>query len=177
MALSELRALPSGEPLMRGPVSAGAGMEIKALLPTGHVVLGLCGTGRRAILRALSAPLVQELAVGGADAFLDELEAREDQIPTQVTGGVAFPHARSQSVGRLALVVGVAAAPGLVFSATDQEPCRLFFLIAVPPAAPTAHLPLLRYLSAFARQGALVSRLLEARTASQVVRLLAAFRP
>lgn len=152
-------------------------MEIRLLLPKEHVVLGLQGPNRRALLRALSAPLVAEGVVTDAEAFLDELEIREEQVTTQMTGGVAFPHARSQAVGRLALVVGVATAPGLVFCTTDQEPCRLFFLIAVPPAAPTAHLPLLRCLSAFVRQGSQVSRLLEAPTPTQVVRVLSAFRP
>jgi len=151
-------------------------MEIKRFLPREHVMLGLRGADRRAILRSLSAPLIQELAVTDAEAFLDELETREEQVTTQVTGGVAFPHARSQAVKRLALVVGIATAPGLAFSAADRELCRLFFLIAVPPAAPTAHLPLLRYLSAFVRQGRQVSRLLEAQTPAQAVRLLSAFR-
>jgi mannitol/fructose-specific phosphotransferase system IIA component (Ntr-type) len=152
-------------------------MDIKLLLPREHVVLDLHGSDRRAILRLLSAPLVQEQAVTDAEVFLDELEAREEQVTTQMTGGVAFPHARSQSVGRLALTVGLASSPGLPFSVADREPCRLFFLIAVPPAAPTAHLPLLRYLSAFVRQDSQISRLLEAQTPAQVVRVLAAFKP
>jgi len=151
-------------------------MDIKLILPKEHVVLGLSGADRRAILRSLSAPLVEELTVTDAEAFLDELENREDQVTTQMAGGVAFPHARSQAVGRLALVVGLSKAPGLAFGATAEEPCRLFFLIAVPPAAPTAHLPLLRHLSGFTRQGALVSRLLEASTPAQVVRLLSSFK-
>jgi mannitol/fructose-specific phosphotransferase system IIA component (Ntr-type) len=151
-------------------------LQITVFLPKEHVVLGLRGADRRAILRALSAPLVEEQTVTDANVFLDELEAREQQITTQMTGGVAFPHARSQAVKRLALTVGLASAPGLAFSAADREPCRLFFLIAVPPAAPTAHLPLLRYLSAFVRQDRQVGRLLEAHTSLQVVRLLAALK-
>jgi PTS system fructose-specific IIC component len=152
-------------------------MEIRQLLPREHVILGLHGADRRAILRALSAPLLQEQTVTDAEAFLDELETREEQITTQMTGGVAFPHARSQAVGRLALTVGLAPAPGLAFGGSDRERCRVFFLIAVPPAAPTAHLPLLRYLSAFVRQNTQAARLLDARTPAQVVRLLAAAKP
>lgn len=151
-------------------------MEIKLLLPREHVVLGLGGADRRAILRSLCAPLVQEQAVTDAEAFLDELEAREEQITTQMAGGVAFPHARSQAVGRLALTVGLTTAPGLAFCNAEREPCRLFFLIAVPPAAPTAHLPLLRYLSAFVRQGSQLNGLLKAQTPAQVVRLLSALK-
>jgi fructose PTS system EIIBC or EIIC component len=165
-----------------GRLLAGAGerlvftMDIKVMLPREHVLLELRGDDRRSILRALSAPLVRENIVIDAEAFLDALDAREEQITTQAPGGIAFPHARSQVVRRLALTVGVATAPGLAFSAVSPERCRLFFLIAVPPAAPTVHLPLLRYLSTFVQEEKRVSRLLEAQTPAQVIRVLAALK-
>lgn len=163
--------------MTRRPASTVPTLEIKLLLPKEHVVCAVRGADRRTILRALSAPLVEDLTVTDAEAFLDELAVREEQVTTQIFGGVAFPHARSQSVRRLALTVGVAAAPGLVFSPAAPEPCRLFFLIAVPAAAPTVHLPLLRYLAAFTRQSGLLSRLLEAQTPAQIVRLLCTLKP
>lgn len=152
-------------------------MDIVPLLPREHVLIGLSGETRRAILESLLRPLVQGEALADPERFLAELEVREQQITTQIPGGVAFPHARCHGVKRLALVVGLAPSPGLPFSGPDREPCRLFFLIAVPPSAPTAHLPLLKYLSAFVRQETKVARLLKARTATQALRLLSGLRP
>ena len=163
--------------MTRRTATVVAALDIRPLLPKEHIVLGVCGEERRTILRALCAPLIQEGIVSDAEAFLDELEVREDQVTTQMAGGVAFPHARSHAVKRLALTVGLAAAPGLAFAAADPEPCRVFFLMAVPPASPTAHLPLLRYLGTFIRQGTLLGHLVAAQTPTQIVRLLSTFKP
>ncbi len=152
-------------------------MDIAPLLPREHVIVGLGGATRRAILEALVEPLRHGDAVAEMDRFLEELEVREGQVTTQIPGGIAFPHARCQGVRRLVMAVGTAPAPGLPFSGPDQERCRLFFLMAVPPSAPTAHLPLLKHVSAFVRQDARVERLLAARTPAQAARLLCAFKP
>ncbi len=148
-------------------------MDLRLLLPREHVVVHAAVGARRVFLACLAAPLVHDGTVSDLETFLTELEQRERQVTTQVPGGIAFPHARSRCVRRLGLVVGTAAPPGVSFGEEEDEPCRLFFLIAVPASAPTAHLPLLRYLSAFVRQPARVQRLLEARTPAQVVRILA----
>jgi mannitol/fructose-specific phosphotransferase system IIA component (Ntr-type) len=151
-------------------------MDITQLLPREHIVLEAAGADRSDLLRCLLVPLVQDGTIADGEAFLAELELRERQVTTQVPGGVAFPHARSRCVRRLGLVVGTAAAPGVAFAGPGAESCRLFFLIAVPTSAPTAHLPLLRHLSALVRQPARVERLVEARTASQLARIMAARR-
>jgi len=147
-------------------------MDITPLLPREHVLIGVGGNTQRAILQELAGPLVRDHTIADADRFLQELAARESQVTTQIVGGVAFPHARCQGVRGLALVVGTAPNPGLPFSGPDRELCRLFFLIAVPPSAPTAHLPLLQYLSLLVRHESRVSRLLAAHTPAQAVRLL-----
>ena len=135
-------------------------------------MLGLGGADRALILRQLVAPLVADGVVTDVDLLLRELEAREGQVTTQIATGVAFPHARSTTVRRLALTVGMAPEPGLLFSGPERERCRLFFLIAVPASAPTAHLPLLKQLCAIVRQGTHLQRLLEAQTPAQLSRLL-----
>ena len=152
-------------------------MDIAPLLPSAHVLIGLNGESRRAILEALVEPLRHSDAIADMERFLEELEVREGQVTTLIPGGIAFPHARCAGVRRLVMVVGTAPPPGLPFGGTDRERCRLFFLMAVPPSAPTAHLPLLKHVSAFVRQDARMARLLSARTSAQAARLLCTFKP
>jgi mannitol/fructose-specific phosphotransferase system IIA component (Ntr-type) len=149
-------------------------IDIRALLSREHIVFELAGASRRDILRALTEPLAAESAVTSIEEFLNDLEAREDEITTQIGDRVALPHARSAAVRRLALVVGIADKSGLAFNPEVSETCRLFFLIGVPALAPTAHLPLLQHLANFAHDSQRVARLLAATNHAQVVRCLAA---
>ena len=151
-------------------------MDIRTLLPRSHVVLDFAATDRRRAFEQLVAPLVVDGIVADADRFLDALERREDQITTQVEAGIAFPHARSSSVRRLALTVGMAGPDGIDFGGGGSQPLRLLFLIAVPSFAPTAHLPLLQRLANFAHQPERVARLLACNTQSKVVACLARFK-
>ena len=151
-------------------------MYLKALISPDRVVLHLKGGNRREILEALVGTLEKDHILTDADAFIGDLEKREEEITTQVEAGVAFPHARSSAVRRLALVVGIADEPGLVFNPDVSEPCRIFFLIAVPSLAPTAHLPLLQKLANFAHNPKQTKKLLNCDSTTQAVRCLKSFK-
>lgn len=151
-------------------------MDIKPLLPKEHMVFDVCGTTQRDVFAGLIEPLVAEGLVTSRDEFLDALEVREQEVSTQVEGGVAFPHARSSAVKRLALTVGLTGPEGVPFSSDSDEPCRVFFLIAVPAVAPTAHLPLLRHLAKFAHAPNKIDRLLRARTPGAAARVVTTYR-
>jgi mannitol/fructose-specific phosphotransferase system IIA component (Ntr-type) len=150
-------------------------MDLKTLLPKEHILLQTTVRNRQELFQAATAPLVQAGIVTDGPAFVAALEAREEQVTTQVEGGIAFPHARSSVVRRLGLVLVTAPEPGLPFGPAAQ-PARLFFCIAVPAIAPTAHLQLLRALADFARTPSRVQRLLEVTMPSRVLRAMATVR-
>ncbi|NOY80381.1 MAG: PTS sugar transporter subunit IIA [Kiritimatiellaeota bacterium] len=150
-------------------------IDLKTLLPRHHVLLQVASATRADIFRELATPLDADGIVTDLDRFVFDLEQRERQITTQVEQGIAFPHARSAVARSLGLTVGIASEPGLVFSET-REPVRLLFLIAVPAFAPTAHLPLLQRLAAFAHDPTRTQRLLACRTPGQIASTLARFK-
>ena len=151
-------------------------MDLRALLPSNHVLLQFRAAGRLDIYRQLTTPLLKTRIVSEADAFIQAVERREQQITTRVTTGIAFPHARSPAVHRLGLTVGIAKDPGLPFDGSDEDLVRLFFLIAVPSFAPTAHLPLLQKLANFVQEEEKVEGLLNCTTPRQVVGRLARYK-
>lgn len=151
-------------------------MELKDLLPRDHVLLHLCADGRRELFCALARPLAATGIIADLDTFVDDLERREQQITTQVESSIALPHSRSRVVRRLGLTVGLADAPGLIYSESSDEPVRLIFLIAVPSFAPTAHLPLLQRLANFAHDRQRVDKLLICTSEAQVVGALARYK-
>lgn len=151
--------------------------KIKPFIAAEKVILDLVPGDRRQILAQLVAPLVADGHVTDADLFLADLERRESQMTTVMDNGlVAIPHARSHAVRRLGLCVATAAAPGLRFDADSQHFTRVFFCLAVPSFAPTAHIPLLQSLARFARDPERIEKLLASRTPGVAARYLAQFR-
>ncbi len=151
-------------------------MQLSHLFPLEHIVPRLQAESRREIFLRLMEPLVKAQIITSPDNFADALEEREDQVTTEVGHAVAIPHARSMAVRRLAATIGVAPEPGLIFGPDPNQPCRLFFLIAIPEFAPTAHLPLLRALAKLARHEKRRERLMACTTAKQIHRQLSSIR-
>lgn len=68
--------------------------------------------------------------IGNADAFLEQVLARERTHPSVVENGVAFPHARTDLVDEIVVGVGRSRA-GIPFS-QNQQRAHLIFVIGVP---------------------------------------------
>ncbi len=107
-----------------------------------------------------------ELTPGLGDAvihpaeFFAEVEAREAMQSTDTGRGIAFPHARSESVKRLALSVG-RSAKGIRFR-DSQPPVHLIFLLGIPPAEIPAYLECVAWLVRTLREAGVYDRLLRA---------------
>lgn len=151
-------------------------MDIKTLLPRSHVIMNLDQRDRRELLATLAQPLVDDGVVLDLNQFLDDVERREKQITTQITPELAIPHARSGAVRRLGITLGVALEPGVVFDPESGDPCRFFFLIAVPAYAPTAHLTLLQGLVHFIHDTKRMEKFRKAKTSAQLLSLLASHK-
>ena len=68
--------------------------------------------------------------VSQPNLFLGQVLAREDTSSTLAENGVAFPHARTDLLDRIALAIGRSRA-GILWNA-DGDRAHLIFLIAVP---------------------------------------------
>jgi mannitol/fructose-specific phosphotransferase system IIA component (Ntr-type) len=151
-------------------------MKLASFLAADKVVLGFSADSARAALEQLVVPLVKAEIVADAEQFIADMLRREAEITTVMDNGVALPHARSNAVRRLGLVVGIAAAPGIQYNPESPVRSRLFFCIAVPGYAPTAHIPLLQALAKFSRDPSRVEKLLLSKTPSVAARYLINFK-
>ncbi|GGQ23965.1 fructose-specific PTS transporter subunit EIIC [Streptomyces mutabilis] len=111
------------------------------------VDLDLSADTKEAAARALAERMVALGRVTDLEGFLDDVAAREAQMPTGLDGGIGIPHCRSEHVTEPTLAFGRSAA-GIDFGAADG-PADLIFLIAAPAGADDAHLTIL---SSLARQ-------------------------
>lgn len=103
--------------------------------------------------------------------FLEEVMEREALGSTAIGGGVALPHARTQSVSEIVIAI-TRLKKGVIFS-PDQEPVRLLILIGTPIKSVGEYLKVLARLSKFLRDDSIRNALLSAQTGSQVIGIFA----
>ncbi|MGW8374494.1 fructose-specific PTS transporter subunit EIIC [Streptomyces sp. ODS28] len=105
------------------------------------VDLDLAADTKEAAARSLAARMAAQGRVTDLEGFLEDVAAREAQMPTGLEGGIGIPHCRSAHVTEPTLAFGRAAEP-VDFGATDG-PADLIFLIAAPDGADSDHLSIL----------------------------------
>ena len=98
-----------------------------------------------------------------ANALRTAVVQRQKVDPPILPMGVAFPHARTDSVRALVLGIGICPEP-VVFGDT---PVRLILLIGVPKAAIAEYLDLTSFLARHLRNQPVLDRLVEATSITQ----------
>ena len=101
--------------------------------------------------------------------FQNVLE-RESLETTAVGNGVAFPHARSDSIKRLILAIG-RSRKGIDFLSTDAEKVYLIFLVLAPQHAITPYLKLLGFLTSVLQDKNFCSDLVRASSIDEIINI------
>ena len=107
--------------------------------------LDLTATDRHEATRKLAQRLEKAGRVTDLNGFLDDVKARETQMPTGIEGGIGIPHARSAHVTVPTLGFG-RSSDGIDFGAADG-PATLIFLIAAPAGGGSEHMTILASLA------------------------------
>ena len=99
------------------------------------------------------------------------LEERELLASTAIGDGIAIPHGKLDSVGRLVGALG-RAVDGIEFESIDGKPTNLVFMLVAPASSTGVHLKALARLSRLFRDGDFRTRLLEAPTAESMYQVI-----
>lgn len=90
---------------------------------------------------------------------------RQKMDPPLLPGGTAIPHARTDSVRSVVMVIATSFSP-IMFG---EVPVRLIFLIGVPNAAVSEYLQITSFLARNLRGGNLIDRLVNAENVKEFV--------
>lgn len=142
-----------------------------ALITVDLVDIDLATKDRAEATRALAQRVVDAGRATDLGVLLEDLAAREAQMPTGLEGGIGIPHARSAAVTVPTLAFG-RSAPGIDWGASDG-PAHLIFLIAVPAAGGDEHMRILAKLARKLVNPAFRASLLDAANAEAVVEIIA----
>lgn len=146
-------------------------MGLGDLLSLDRIDIAFRATDKRSALDAMAALLSEGAASVPVDAIARALHAREATASTGVGDEVALPHGRVPGLKRL--VAAFALAPqGVEFDAIDGRPVKILVAVVAPEGAPGEHVRALAAASRLLNDGATRQRLLDARGADEVMRIV-----
>ncbi len=114
------------------------------------------------------------MQVGGLDkeGVLKTVLERERLGTTGIGNGVAIPHGKVKGFGEIRVFFG-RSSKGVDFDSMDKMPVYLFFMILAPENSVAAHLKILASISHLFRNQDLRSSLMEAKSRSEIYRIIA----
>jgi mannitol/fructose-specific phosphotransferase system IIA component (Ntr-type) len=112
---------------------------ISSLLDPSRIALKVQSTQRTAALNEVARLVAAHPAVTNFDGFYRELLARDRLETTCIGHGVALPHARTEHVNSIALVIG-RSDTGIHFGDKPDENVRLLFMLGTPKTNPGDYL-------------------------------------
>lgn len=145
-------------------------ISLEKLFQPRQVVPDLTAQNQDEALRAVAGVLTVNEAMLEPAKFLSELIARENLQSTAAGDGVAFPHARTDSVGEIVLGIGRSRA-GVPFG-RGGEIVHLIFVIGTPQRMVSDYLVWIGALARLLKNSDLREDLLRAGNATQLVEIL-----
>jgi mannitol/fructose-specific phosphotransferase system IIA component (Ntr-type) len=142
-------------------------ISLADLLHEQQVILRLRSRKPARAIREIVQMLGQTGKIASADAFLEQVLAREKTHPSAVENGVAFPHARTDLVDEIVIGVGRSRA-GIPFS-DNQQRAHLIFVIGVPERLISDYLVCVGTLARLVKDETTRSKLLGAETQGEFV--------
>ena len=110
----------------------------------------LKGSTKKEILEEMVKLLTQsgQLDYARKDEAMRDLWEREATMSTGMQDGIALPHAKTASVNRLMVAVGVSK-QGIEFDSLDRKPAQIFILTLIPENNPQPYLRAMSEISRF----------------------------
>jgi len=113
-----------------------------------RIILNLKSQEKEEVFEEMAPLFVEDNIIDAEELeeFIEGLKEREKLTATGMQDGIAVPHAKSPSVHKIALALGISK-EGINFESMDGEPSKYIFMIAAPKGTKQEHLDLLAMIS------------------------------
>jgi len=146
-------------------------MALNDFLHPDRIIFSLHSKSKWDIVGELISPLSGTGLVIDKKAALRSLREREELCSTGLEGGIAAPHAKTDTVKEPVISLGLHR-EGADFDAIDGNPSYIFFLVLTPQENTQTHLDILTEIGKIAAVEDICGKLLTAENAEEVVALL-----
>lgn len=147
-------------------------MKLANLLMERRITMDLQARSKDEAVRELLGLIESEGLTLDYDTILTSIREREQVENTSYGRGFAFPHARTDAVAEMYILIGVSK-QGLADSGIDGHPVHVVCLLLTPSSIAKLYLQTLSGLASFARTEGALDRILNARTQADLIKLVA----
>lgn len=146
-------------------------MKLAHLLLERRIIVDLKARTKVDAIRELLGVLQREGIPGDFDRIFQAVIEREEIENTSYGHGFAFPHARTDAVSEMFVVVGVSKL-GLSDRTADNQPLQVICLLLTPSTIAKLYLQALSGLATFARRPETMPKVLGIRSAAEFIELV-----
>ena len=146
-------------------------MRLTDYISREHVKIGLEGETKEEVIEELVSLLADTSDVNDADTIFEAVMSREREGSTGLEKGVAIPHAKSDAVKSLSIVVGVSR-DGIDFESQDGKPSHLLFLMVAPSSESGPHVQAIAKIVKMIKLDKFRKKLIEAKKPEDVVEVI-----
>ncbi len=147
-------------------------MNVLDVLDKNLVKVPLMHTDKRGVINELVEVVAKAKGYSTQqfEQILDAVLNRESLGSTGIGNGIAIPHAKTDVVDHVSMVVGISRFP-VDFDSPDGQKSRIFFLVLAPSKQASAHVELLASIARTCTSQVFRRMLEQARDNEEVVRL------
>jgi fructose-specific phosphotransferase system IIA component len=146
-------------------------MRLTDYVSRDHVKIGLAGESKEEVIEELVSLLADTSDVSDVDAIYEAVMSREREGSTGLEKGVAIPHAKSDAVKSLSIVVGISR-DGIEFESQDGKPAHLLFLMVAPTSESGPHVQAIAKIVKMIKLDKFRKKLIEAKKPEDVVEVI-----
>jgi mannitol/fructose-specific phosphotransferase system IIA component (Ntr-type) len=114
-------------------------MKLSDYIPADHVIHSLVGSTKIEIIEELLGRMRDLKLVDQYELALNDILDREGYLSTGLENGLAIPHAKTDSIGKLEIVFGLKK-EGAAFESLDGKPAENIFLVLSPKDTSGPHI-------------------------------------
>lgn len=104
-------------------------------------------------------------------AFINALKEREEIMTTGIGFGIAVPHAKLESVHKIAFAIGISK-KGIDFNSIDGKPVHLVVLVAAGERQHKEYLKLLSKIMSVLKNDAIRNEMIQAKSTKDIIEIL-----
>jgi PTS system fructose-specific IIA component len=145
-------------------------MKIEGLLSEKYILLNLDLSRKSQVIEKMLAIVADHPAVMDIGRLREDVLKREQEMSTGIGKTLALPHAKSAGVIRPVIALAILR-NSIDFDSIDNELVKIVFLLATPEEMLAEHLKLLGRITRLAGRDDVRQRLIDAKSAAEVIEL------
>ncbi|MGB0404825.1 MAG: PTS fructose transporter subunit IIABC, partial [Fusobacterium sp.] len=144
---------------------------LKSMITKECINLNLLAKNKNAVIDELVDMLFENGKLNDREDYKKEILKREKQSSTGLEEGIAIPHAKTAAVKVPTVAIGISK-EGIDYDSLDNEPSKIFFMIAAPESATDSHIEVLSQLTTSLLEDEVREGILKATSKEEIIDIL-----